>query len=69
MDHFVELITTDNTKVFIRKESIDGIEEISGSARTEAVLKIYVKGFSFKLKTTFEELKQKLNGCKIVHRM
>ncbi|MCB0412697.1 MAG: hypothetical protein KDD50_00085 [Bdellovibrionales bacterium] len=58
MEGYIDLITTDNTKVSIKKESIDGIEEIHGSARVEPYCKIYVRGYSFNIKMTAEDLKK-----------
>lgn len=57
MDEFLNLTTTDNSNVYIKKESIDAIEEIVGSARTDTYIKIYVKGYHFKLKMNLNDIK------------
>ena len=62
---FLKVTTTENTNALIRKDHISAIEEIPGSARTENYFKIYVAGYSFKLKSdqkhVLDELKIKFD--------
>ena len=61
MDNYLKLTTTDNTTVYINKNSIDGIEEVAGSSRSEAYLKLYVEGYKFMVKIELQELFSQLN--------
>ena len=56
MENYLKLTTTDNTIVYISKTSIDGIEEVAASSRSEAYLKLYVEGYKFMVKIKLEEL-------------
>lgn len=48
-DYFY-LTTTDNQKVYIRKESIAAIEHVPGTIRSEGHWRLYVSGYRFSVK-------------------
>ena len=60
MSDYVELTTTDNTEVTVLKNSISVIEEITGTARTDAYLKLYIAGYSFSVKMDKDDLLKKI---------
>ncbi len=58
---FVELISTDNQKLFVRKASVAAVEVVTPSARVEGHIKIYAAGFKFLIQEELEELLRKLS--------
>lgn len=61
MDEFVELITTDNQKVYLRKSTVAGLEPVLASQRVEGHIKVYAAGFKFLVQGTLQEVMQKLS--------
>lgn len=60
---FIELKTTENSKVFFLKTAIAAIEEVPQTGRTEGFLRVYTSGYKFGIKEiTAEELLKKLNA-------
>ncbi|MCC7403143.1 MAG: hypothetical protein IT288_01990 [Bdellovibrionales bacterium] len=53
---YVELKTTDNTTIFVRKESVDVLEDSPASSRVEGHVKLFVAGFKFAIKGTAKEV-------------
>ncbi len=53
---FVELKTTDNTNIWVRKEAVVVIEESPPSSRVEGHVKVFVGGFKFLIKGTLKEV-------------
>jgi hypothetical protein len=60
-DEFVEVISTDNQKVYIRKELVGALEVVTPSARVEGHIKLYTSGFKFLIKDEIEDLLRKLS--------
>jgi hypothetical protein len=62
MSHeFVELTSTDNQKLFVRKETVAALEVVTPSARVEGHIKLYAAGFKFLVQGEIEELLRKLS--------
>ena len=59
-DQFIKTKTTDHTEVYIRKEHVSAVEHIPGKGGLDAIVKLYVNGYSFKLKGTMKEYMQEL---------
>lgn len=57
---FVELKSTDNTTVFVRKDAVSGFEVVPPSTRVDGHIKIYVGAFKFLIAITKEDLLKKL---------
>lgn len=64
---YIELITTENTKVYVKKSSIDVVEEVPGTARSQGYTRMYISGyrFSIKDKTPQELIEETLNSADI----
>ena len=58
---FVELTSTDNTKVFVRKRSVAALEVVTPSARVEGHIKLYTAGFKFLIQGEIQELMRNLS--------
>lgn len=54
--HYLELKTTDNTTIFVRKESVAVVEESPPSSRVEGHVKVFVAGFKFLVKGKAQEI-------------
>lgn len=59
---YIEVKTIENTRVRIQKSNIGAIEEIPTTARSEGYIKIYVEGFAFNVRMTFEEVMKVIHG-------
>ncbi|MBX7231305.1 MAG: hypothetical protein K1X29_04370 [Bdellovibrionales bacterium] len=55
MTQFIELKSTDNTVVVIRKEAISAFEVVPASQRVEGHVKVFVGGFKFLISIDKEE--------------
>lgn len=53
---FLELKTTDNTTILVRKEAVCVLEESPASSRVEGHVKLFVAGFKFAVKGTCKEI-------------
>jgi len=60
-NEFVEVTSTDNLKVFVRKEAVAALEVVTPSARVEGHIKLYTAGFKFLIQGEIEELLRKLS--------
>ena len=60
MKDYFETQTTDNTRVFIRKDHVSAVEEIPSSTRTEGYTKLYVAGYSFGVQEELKDIEKKL---------
>jgi|GEM_PF-2823354 len=58
---FVELTTTDNQKLFVRKELVGALEVVTPSARVEGHIKLYTAGYKFLIQGEIEELLRTLS--------
>lgn len=58
---FIELKSTENQTVFVRRDAIGAFEVVEASNRVEGHIKLFVSGFKFLVQTQKEELLQKLN--------
>ncbi len=47
MQEFVELKTTENQTLFVRKEAVGAIEIVPASARVDGHIKLYMGAFKF----------------------
>jgi hypothetical protein len=57
---FIELKSTDNTTVYIRREAINGFEIVPPSTRVDGHVKVFVGGFKFLIAIDKDELLKKL---------
>lgn len=62
MKDFIELKSTDNTTVFLRRDAIGGFEIVPPSQRVDGHVKVFVGGFKFSIAITKEDLLKKLQG-------
>lgn len=53
---YVELKTTDNTTIYVRKEAVAVLEESPASSRVESHVKVFVAGFKFSVKGPLKEI-------------
>lgn len=60
-DEFMELTTTDNQKLFVRKELVGALEVVTPSARVEGHIKLYTSGYKFLIQGEVEDLLRKLS--------
>lgn len=58
---FLKCKTTDHTEVYIRKEHISALESIPGKGGLDPVVKLYVNGYSFKIKGDKQEFMKALD--------
>jgi hypothetical protein len=61
-DPFIELVSTENQTVFVRKSSVGAFEVVPASNRVDGHIKLYVGGFKFLIQIDKDELLKKLNG-------
>lgn len=61
MKEFIELKSTENQTLFVRKEAIGAFEVVPASARVEGHIKIFIGGFKFLVQGTKEELIKKIS--------
>lgn len=61
LNEFVELTSTDNQKVFVRKKAVAAVEYVTPSARVEGHIKVYTAGFKFLIQGEVEDLLRKLS--------
>ena len=62
MNDFVELKTTENQTLFVRKESVGAFEVVNPSAHVEGHVKLFISGFKFLVQGKKEDMLQKLEG-------
>lgn len=63
-DDFVELKSTENQTIFVRKEAVGAFEVVPPSARVEGHIKLFIGGFKFLVQGEKDELLQKLSRKK-----
>lgn len=59
---FIELKSTENQTVFVRREAVGAFEVVPASNRVEGHIKIFVDGFKFLVQADKDELLKQLNG-------
>ncbi|MGE4132126.1 MAG: hypothetical protein AB7F86_10850 [Bdellovibrionales bacterium] len=59
-EEFVELRTTDNQVLYVRREAIGAFEVVTGSARVEGHVKLYIGCFKFLVQGDKDELLKKV---------
>lgn len=60
---FLELKTTENSRVFFNASAVAAVEEVPQSGRTEGFLRVYTAGYKFGVKeVTAEELLKALKA-------
>ena len=57
---FVELKSTDNTTVYVRKEAVSAFEVVPPSQRVDGHIKIFIGGFKFLIAINKDDLLLKL---------
>ena len=62
MSDFIELKTTENQILYVRREAVGAFEIATASVRVEGHIKIFIGGFKFTVQGTKEELLQKIDG-------
>ena len=61
MNEFIELKTTENQTLYVRKDSIGAFEVVSPSAHVEGHVKLFIGGFKFLVQGSKEEMLLKLS--------
>lgn len=61
---FIELKSTENQTVFIRREAVGAFEVVPASNRVEGHIKIFIGGFKFLIQADKDELLKQLNQGK-----
>ena len=61
---FVEMTSTDNQKLYVRKEAVAALEVAPPSARVEGHIKLYTAGYKFLIQGNIEEILRKLSEPK-----
>lgn len=61
MKDFIELKSTENQTIFLRREAIGAFEVVPASARVEGHVKIFIGGFKFLVQIEKDELIKKLS--------
>ncbi len=64
MNEFVELKTTENQTIYVRKDSIGGFEVVNSSAHVEGHIKLFIGGFKFLVQGNKEDMLAKLSQGK-----
>jgi len=59
---FIELKSTDNTTVYVRKEAVSAFEVVPPSTRVDGHVKIFIGGFKFLIAIDKDELLKKLGS-------
>jgi hypothetical protein len=59
---FIELKSTDNQTLFVRRESVAAFEVVPASQHVEGHIKLYIGGFKFLVQIEKDELLKQLNG-------
>tara|TARA_B100000749_G_C18450126_1_gene476022 strand:- start:19139 stop:19426 length:288 start_codon:yes stop_codon:yes gene_type:complete len=60
-DKYLELKTTDNLTVWIKKDHVSAVEEVPSTSRSEGYVRVYVNGYKFNIKEkTAEEILSQL---------
>lgn len=62
MQDFIELQTTENQTLYVRRESVGAFEVVPASARVEGHIKLFIGGFKFLVQGNKDELLRKLTG-------
>jgi hypothetical protein len=62
MKEYIEVKSTDNTTVYIRRDAIGAFEVVPPSQRVDGHVKVFVGGFKFLVAIDKEELLKKLQG-------
>lgn len=58
---FVELKTTENQTLIVRKDNVGAIEVVHATTHIEGHIKLYIGAFKFSIQGSKEELLQKLS--------
>ena len=61
-DTFIELKSTENQTVFVRKSAVNAFEVVPASTRVEGHIKLYIGGYKFLVAVEKDELIRQLNG-------
>ncbi|MGE0764436.1 MAG: hypothetical protein AB7N80_14265 [Bdellovibrionales bacterium] len=59
---FMELKTTDNTTIYVRKDAVGAFEVVPPSQRVDGHIKVFIGGFKFLVVGDKEEIFKKLAG-------
>ena len=58
---YIELMTTENQPVYIRKDAVGAFEVVAPSARGPGHIKLYIDGYKFLVQIEKEEFLKRLN--------
>lgn len=61
-DVFIELKSTENQTIYVRRTAVGAFEVVPSSARVEGHIKLYVSGYKFLIQIDKDELLKQLNG-------
>lgn len=61
MKDFIELKSTENQTLYVRRDAIGAFEVVPASQRVEGHIKIFIGGFKFLVQADKDELIQKLS--------
>jgi hypothetical protein len=64
MSQYLELTSTDNQKLYVRKEAVAALEVVTPSARVEGHIKLYAAGFKFLIQGEIQEVLRNLSEPK-----
>lgn len=62
MKEFIELKSTENQTVYVRREAIGAFEVVPASAHVEGHIKLYIGGYKFLVQVEKDELLKLMNG-------
>jgi hypothetical protein len=62
MQQFVELKTTENQIIYVRREAVGAFEVVPPSNRVEGHIKVFIGGFKFLVQGDKDELLKQLNS-------
>lgn len=61
-DEFIELQSTENQTLYVRREAVGAFEVVPPSNRVEGHIKLYIEGFKFLVQIEKDQLLKQLNG-------
>lgn len=61
-DVFIELKSTENQTIFVRKSAVGAFEVVPASAHVEGHIKLYIGGYKFLVQVEKDQLLKQLNG-------
>lgn len=62
MQEFIELKTTENQTIFVRREAVGAFEVVNASSHIEGHIKLFIGGYKFLVQADKDELLKKLSS-------